>query len=49
MNNMKKRLIDILSIQTDLDIQEAAQWLELELQKIVRSWLVLNEGTGEIV
>ncbi len=49
MNNMKKRLIDILSIQTNLDIQEAAQWLELELQKIARSWPTLSEGAGEIV
>jgi CarD family transcriptional regulator len=42
MNSMKKRLIDILSIQTDLGIQEAAQWLELTLQKIILSW-----STGE--
>jgi RNA polymerase-interacting CarD/CdnL/TRCF family regulator len=48
MNNMRKRLIDILSVQADLDIREAAQWLELKLQKITRSWSALGEGTGEI-
>ena len=43
MNSMKKRLIDILSIQTDLDIQEATQWLELTLQKITLSWSTTDE------
>jgi RNA polymerase-interacting CarD/CdnL/TRCF family regulator len=47
MNSMKKRLIDILSIQTDLDIREAAQWLELTLQKITLSWSTDEEyGSG---
>jgi RNA polymerase-interacting CarD/CdnL/TRCF family regulator len=43
LNSMKKRLIDILSIQTDLDIQEATQWLELTLQKITLSWSTTDE------
>jgi RNA polymerase-interacting CarD/CdnL/TRCF family regulator len=43
MNDMRKRLIDILSIQADLDIQEAARWLEAKLQKITLSWPALSE------
>lgn len=42
MNSMKKRLIDILSIQTDMDVQKAAQWLESTLQKIT----LVSASTG---
>lgn len=49
MKNMKKRIVDILSIQTDLDIQEASQWLELSLQEIIVAWPTVDEGAREAV
>ena len=44
MKSMTKRLIDLLSLQVDLDARQAAQWLRLTTQKIILSW---PAGGGE--
>lgn len=44
MNSMQKRLVDILSVQADLDPRGAAKWLEATLQKIVGSWPTGDEA-----
>jgi RNA polymerase-interacting CarD/CdnL/TRCF family regulator len=49
MKSMKRRLVDILSMQTDLNVQEAAQWLEVRLKKLIRARSAREGGAGEAV
>lgn len=48
MNSMRKRLIDILSIQKDSDIQDASRWLDAKLQKITGEWSLQDGESGEV-
>lgn len=45
MKSTMKRLIDLLSLQVDLDARQAAQWLRLTIQTIILSW---PAGKGEL-
>lgn len=47
MNSMKKRLIDILSLEKDLGAQGAAQWFDLLLEKVTLAWSQVERKTGE--
>ena len=48
MNSMRKRLIDILSIQDDPDIKEASKWLDAKLQTISGLWSMQDGESGEV-